>query len=1098
MAKLVEAGLFIASFFTPAGWITNVLRVVAIMGYSATKSAEARRSAIDQYNASQVDRMTTVSSATAPRDLVLGRVRKGGTVFYRASTGVTKKELYLAIAFAGHEVTAIEDIYLNDVLVAINAEGYVTGQYDATGALVDSPYSVGTKVSAVSTGYPTHPNLVAGSVSEILETQQQTPTGNYNFQYTEITSNVKITKYLGAPGQTVDGDLHAAFPADWPTTNVCAGVAYLKVWFTYNETSFPTGLPNVTAVIAGAKIYDPRSGTRAFSENPALLLRHVYHHPKFGKRGCWSTATPPVWLSTISVAEEARFGAAASACDTDTAWKFRGREVVHHPLFRAGLVAPFGAAATGLFDDLTQAMGGSWAFAGGELYLKPGVYSAPVKTLTEVELAVVKRSGTSETQAAITISVHKERQQQFNTVKVTLWDESEAYKQTALTPLVGTALVARDGVELVQEICMPGVTYAAQALHIGAIIMRDARDPLTVELTFKTSAYCLEIFDTVALTLPRYGWSAKTFMILSRVWNGDGSIQLTLKETSASITTVDAEFEPGGSAANSNLGSPWKVADVGALTVTSGTSELMKQSDGTIVSRMRVSWTQVGDAAVVQNGQIELQYRRTDSTGAWTSIVVPGNETTCITSEVEDGFAYIVRARAKTSLAVGDWCVQVLATIVGKSQAPPNFDNFNVTFGPTGRRFVTFSYASDPPADFAGARLRFIAEYVTNPAWSTMTPLHDGLLTSSFDTEGGVPGAYTLAIVAVDTSGIQSSTPVYIQRTLPPIILGHTQALLITGGIRNITYDAAGSAPLPAQTAFGYALWEDGNSVTPTSFAWSAGGHLSGASTSSTFTPICASTFSASANDFVSLTVVRSGQTISQTIPISASKIGATGGPGNPGADGNPGVDGQPGARGLPGDPGDPGAVGARGSLNGYGSQYGISSTSWSDAAAQAVIYNMVYGSAMTSYAATWHLRIGDFVTLSNGTNFAATRYWSGAAWVPPGVVLDGNLLVRGTVSAGTGAFNKAIISPTTAKNYTGGTALTCTSGYVSVVVTLDQSIGTPLYCWACDTGSVGRSASIFVTANTDTTVTFKLCIWDAATGAGYSGTVNTLRLWIF
>jgi hypothetical protein len=162
------------------------------------------------------------------------------------------------------------------------------------------------------------------------------------------------------------------------------------------------------------------------------------------------------------------------------------------------------------------------------------------------------------------------------------------------------------------------------------------------------------------------------------------------------------------------------------------------------------------------------------------------------------------------------------------------------------------------------------------------------------------------------------------------------------------------------------------------------------------------------------------------------------------------------------------------------------------------VIYNMVYGTAVTSYAATWHLRVGDFVTLGNGTNFAATRYWGGAAWLLPGVVLDGNLLVMGTVSAGTGAFNKAIISPTTAKNYTGGTALTCTSGYVSVVVTLDQSIGTPLYCWACDTGSVGRSASILVTANTDTTVTFKLCIWDGATGAGYSGTVNTLRVWIF
>lgn len=102
---------------------------------------------------------------------------------------------------------------------------------------------------------------------------------------------------------------------------------------------------------------------------------------------------------------------------------------------------------------------------------------------------------------------------------------------------------------------------------------------------------------------------------------------------------------------------------------------------------------------------------------------------------------------------------------------------------------------------------------------------------------------------------------------------------------------------------------------------------------------------------------------------------------------------------GAAGAPGAPGAPGARGSLTGYGATFGISSAVWSDAQANAVILNMVSGATLTSYAPTTHLRIGDTVTLSNAT-FAATRYWGGSAWLLPGVVIDGNLLVRGSVSA--------------------------------------------------------------------------------------------------
>lgn len=113
---------------------------------------------------------------------------------------------------------------------------------------------------------------------------------------------------------------------------------------------------------------------------------------------------------------------------------------------------------------------------------------------------------------------------------------------------------------------------------------------------------------------------------------------------------------------------------------------------------------------------------------------------------------------------------------------------------------------------------------------------------------------------------------------------GNTYDLTITGGIRSITFDAAGSNPVPAQTAFGCTLYENGVSVTPATYSWSATGHLSGTSATGAFTPTCAGTFDASYNNSVTLTVTYDGQTITRVIPIAAGKIGATGAAGAAGA----------------------------------------------------------------------------------------------------------------------------------------------------------------------------------------------------------------------
>lgn len=85
------------------------------------------------------------------------------------------------------------------------------------------------------------------------------------------------------------------------------------------------------------------------------------------------------------------------------------------------------------------------------------------------------------------------------------------------------------------------------------------------------------------------------------------------------------------------------------------------------------------------------------------------------------------------------------------------------------------------------------------------------------------------------------------------------------------------------------------------------------------------------------------------------------------------------------GAPGTNGAAGARGSITLY------KTGTWSDSGANSAI------SAVTGTVPV----IGDTVTFSSGST-ATTKYWGGSitGWVDPGVVINGNLLVSGTVSS--------------------------------------------------------------------------------------------------
>jgi len=159
--------------------------------------------------------LVNARSAAAPHDYVYGTVRKGGTITYLESTGASNKFLHIILTLAGHEVNAINDIYIDDQIATLDGSGFVTSQSWA--------------------------------------------------------SKIRIIKYTG--NQTTAPALLLAESAQINSTFVGNGLAYLYIRLEYNQDVFPNGVPLFTAVVQGKKVYDPRTTTTAFSANAALCIR---------------------------------------------------------------------------------------------------------------------------------------------------------------------------------------------------------------------------------------------------------------------------------------------------------------------------------------------------------------------------------------------------------------------------------------------------------------------------------------------------------------------------------------------------------------------------------------------------------------------------------------------------------------------------------------------------------------------------------------------------------------------------------------------------------------------------------------------------------
>ena len=423
---------------------------------------------------------TTAIGTALDHQIIYGKVRVGGARIYDEATGENNKYLHRVVAVAGHEIQSFDEIYINDEIVTLDGSGNVT-----------SP--------------------------------------------SKYDGKVRIKLHLGLPNQTADTFL-VDESAHWTTEHRLRGIAYMYIRLAFDADVFPNGIPEITATISGKKVYDPRTSTTAWSDNPALCLRD------------YLTSSYGIAEETANI-DDVLVGIAASVCDQTNTDAGTTRYTCNGAFTTAS--TPYD-----MINGILTSMDGSLWYAQGKWRMKPAYWTAPVLDLNEDDL-----------RSSMSVSTRHSRRDNFNTVKGTFRGEESNWQTTDYPQVTSADFVAADGgQESVADVDLPFTDNSIEARRIARISLERNRQQLTVSASFGLKTLQVQVGDNIRLTNSRFGWDNKEFEVIA--WNfglTDGldlQTQMTLRETAESVyDEVDdgVVYERD----NTTLLSPFSVPSVG-------------------------------------------------------------------------------------------------------------------------------------------------------------------------------------------------------------------------------------------------------------------------------------------------------------------------------------------------------------------------------------------------------------------------------------------------------------------------------------------------------------------------------------------------------
>lgn len=436
-----------------------------------------------------------------------------------------------------------------------------------------------------------------------------------------LPSGVTMHTYAGTAGQVADPWLVAAFAAQGKTyADALPGIAYAVVRVPQSASA---GFPQIVFTVRGRKLYDPRTGLVAYSDNPALALADFLSNAVYG--------------CGLSV-ETAGIVACADHCD----------QMIGGEKRRTIGLAMDAQQRSGAWINALRTYAGCFVDrAGGLVRMIPDapasvVMSFDASSIVDGSLKVRKR-GTANTPTVMRVT----------------WSDPAKGFEDAEAEVVLAGVTSGDLDRLESSIPLPGVPRYSQAV-------REATERLN-KLWLTDLEVGFEVFDdglrllpgaVIAVTHP-VGLSAKALRVVKVTDKGFGRWEIAGTEYDPAVYSDAVTTAP--STSDTDLPSPLAPPSVAGLALS---EEVYQTQTGIYASRIAATWA---DAAwpLLAGYRAELY----DGAALLASETVKG--TVWRSGPLQEGRTYTVRVQTLSQFSGGAWAnASILA--LGKLLPPGN------------------------------------------------------------------------------------------------------------------------------------------------------------------------------------------------------------------------------------------------------------------------------------------------------------------------------------------------------------------------------------------------------------------------------------------
>lgn len=623
------AGVVVVSMATLQA-VTAIVSFVALVGANMAVNKLLAPKMPSYDDPSLASRTQMVRSPIAARQIIYGQTKVSGVIVYLSTTGSKNEYLHIVVALAGHQVEEIGDIYFNDELALTGAGSSATGRF---------------------------------------------------------AGKAEIYKKLGLSTQTVETNLEAATAGltngKWTSQHRLLGIAYIYVRLTWDQQVFAGGIPNISAMVKGKQVYDPRTGSTTYSANAALCLRDYLTDTVYG-----------LALSGNEI-DDTAFTVAANICD-ENVQILPASPTTYEKRYETNGVIYTSASPDENIGKLLSAMGGLVAYSGGKIIPYAAGYRIPTVTLTDSDFA-----------GPLSVQTKTSARDRVNAVKGVFVSEKSEWQPTDFPPAVSATLLAQDnGIRYWRDVVLPMTTSSSCAQRLSRIELLRGRQEITFTARFRLDAMQVRAGDTVMITLAKFGWANKVFEVIDWNFVSDGqppqlAIEMTMRETASTVYDWNVSDEIAvDTTPTTTLPNPFTLGAPTNLALTAdGTTQLI-QADGTALPRIKVAWSAPAEQFIQSGGQVVIEYKQGNAVTYLTWSKVGGNqELDYISSDVRIGTSYNVRIYGESYFGVSTTYLSGNVTVAKDTTAPATPNGLVAAVG-TGKA-VSLDWNDNTEPDFS-------------------------------------------------------------------------------------------------------------------------------------------------------------------------------------------------------------------------------------------------------------------------------------------------------------------------------------------------------------------------------------------------------------